>query len=148
MQAQAIRLTKGRREAMTTPKRRWFRFTLRTLFVVVTVFGVWLGYEFNVVHQRNAMRKSVVKRGGYVDVFTRPAPTKMGPFLLSFGYMRVLGPEEEPEIPRWRRWFGDEAVNRIMLPSGSSDADLERARALFPEGTVDVPHTGQGMGVM
>jgi hypothetical protein len=29
----------------STPKRRWFRiaFSLRTLFVVVTFFGVWLG---------------------------------------------------------------------------------------------------------
>jgi len=28
---------------MTAPKRRWFSFSLRTLFVVVTAFAVWLG---------------------------------------------------------------------------------------------------------
>jgi hypothetical protein len=28
----------------TAPKRRWFAFSLRTLFVLVTVFGIWLGY--------------------------------------------------------------------------------------------------------
>jgi hypothetical protein len=27
----------------TAPKRRWFKYSLRTLFVVVTAFGVWLG---------------------------------------------------------------------------------------------------------
>ncbi len=33
-------------------KRRWFRFSLRTLFVVVTVFGVWLGWEIKYVRDR------------------------------------------------------------------------------------------------
>jgi len=34
-------------------RRRWFRFSLRTLFVVVTVVGGWLGYELNWIHQRH-----------------------------------------------------------------------------------------------
>ena len=25
------------------PRRRWFSYSLRTFFVVVTIFGVWLG---------------------------------------------------------------------------------------------------------
>src|SRR5690349_11669634 len=29
------------------PKRRWFRFSLRTLLIVVTIFGVWLGIVAN-----------------------------------------------------------------------------------------------------
>ena len=34
---------------MSIPKRRWFRFafSLRTLFIVVTLFGCWLGYQIN-----------------------------------------------------------------------------------------------------
>jgi hypothetical protein len=41
---------------MTAPKRRWFRFafSLRTLFVAVTVFGCWLGYSLNWINQRHA----------------------------------------------------------------------------------------------
>jgi len=27
------------------PRRRWFRYSLRTLFVMVTVLGVWLGIQ-------------------------------------------------------------------------------------------------------
>ena len=38
---------------MTAPKRRWFRFSLRMMFVVVTVFGCWLGYELNWIRQRH-----------------------------------------------------------------------------------------------
>ncbi len=34
-------------------ERRWPRFSLRTLFIAVTVFACWLGYEFNWIHQRH-----------------------------------------------------------------------------------------------
>jgi hypothetical protein len=48
------------------PKRRWPRFSLRTLFVVVTVFGCWLGYELNWIRQRHAViaepKWSVIER--------------------------------------------------------------------------------------
>ena len=32
--------------------RRWFRFSLRTMFVLVTVLCVWLGYSLNWIRQR------------------------------------------------------------------------------------------------
>src|SRR5258708_10246160 len=35
------------------PKRRWFRFSLRTMFVVVTLFGCWLAYSLNWIRQRH-----------------------------------------------------------------------------------------------
>lgn len=34
------------------PRRRWFRFSLRALFLVVTAFGCWLGYQLNWIRQR------------------------------------------------------------------------------------------------
>ena len=37
------------------PKRRWFRFSLRTMFVAVTVFGVWLGWQLKIVREREAI---------------------------------------------------------------------------------------------
>lgn len=43
------------------PKRRWFRFGLRTLFVVVTVFCLFLGgtaYNLNWIRQRHAALSS------------------------------------------------------------------------------------------
>ncbi len=38
------------------PRRRWWQYSLRTFFVVLTVFGVWLGV---VVHRANEQRKAV-----------------------------------------------------------------------------------------
>jgi hypothetical protein len=129
----------------TAPKRRWFAFSLRTLFVGVAVFGIWLGWEFNFVHQRNAMRDWIADHGGSVDVFVRP---DVSGSLAIIQYERVLGPEEEPSIPQWRRWLGDEAINHVMMPAGTTDADLERARSLFPEGNVKRIESRPGRGLL
>ena len=43
------------------PKRRWFRFSLRTLFVVVTVCCVWLGWQLHIVRERQAMLREFEK---------------------------------------------------------------------------------------
>jgi hypothetical protein len=37
-----------------TPRRRWFRFGLRTMFVVLTVISVWLGWQACWIQQRRA----------------------------------------------------------------------------------------------
>ena len=40
----------------TKPKRRWFRFSLRTLFVLVTIISLpfgWIAYQLNWIQQRH-----------------------------------------------------------------------------------------------
>jgi hypothetical protein len=42
----------------TKPKRRWFRFSLRTLFALVTVFGVamcWFEQQLEIVRHRKQL---------------------------------------------------------------------------------------------
>jgi hypothetical protein len=34
------------------PRRRWLRFSLRTLFLLVTLVAVWLGWSLNWIRQR------------------------------------------------------------------------------------------------
>ena len=34
-------------------RRRWFRFSLRTFFVLLTVFGVWLGVQVKWIRDRH-----------------------------------------------------------------------------------------------
>src|SRR5262245_58654935 len=38
-------------------KRRWFRFSLRTLFIVVTAICLWLGWQVHLVRERNDLQK-------------------------------------------------------------------------------------------
>jgi hypothetical protein len=43
--------------------RRWFRFSLRTLFVLVTVLCVWLGDQLNWIGQRHDAMEWLKCRG-------------------------------------------------------------------------------------
>ena len=53
------------------------RFSLRTLLVVVTALGCWLGWQANLVHQRSAARRRIEARGGrFSDVWHSPAQSK------------------------------------------------------------------------
>ena len=48
----------------TKPKRRWFRFSLRTLFVLVTIIGIaagWVTYQLNWIRERHSAGKWVVQ---------------------------------------------------------------------------------------
>src|SRR5713101_1137558 len=39
--------------ATAKPRRRWFRFSLRTLFVLLTLFCVWLGVQVKWIQDRH-----------------------------------------------------------------------------------------------
>ena len=44
------------------PKRRWFRFSLRTLFVLVLIFALpmaWLSWQLSIARYRLAMLKQI-----------------------------------------------------------------------------------------
>jgi hypothetical protein len=132
---------------MFPTRYRWFRFSLRSLFVIVTLLAVCVAWPLRHVNRRRAERTWIEQHGGSVDVFLRPKPIEDGSGLYIESYQRVMGPEVEPEIPRWRRWLGDESYNQIYMPQGTSQADLDRARAIFPEARVDVaPNPAAGSG--
>jgi hypothetical protein len=99
------------------PRRRWFQFGIGTMLLVVTAFAAFLGWELSYIRERHAMHKRVVDRGGVI----------------------VLGIDQREiargtvQIPFWRRWLGDCAVGMLMLESDATPADVERAKAAFPE---------------
>ena len=94
------------------PKRRWFRFSLRTMFVVVTVFGVWLGWNLQIVRERNAVKAMVLSRGGSI--------------------VNLVIPLAPPGIAWVRRAIGDESYRNISY-CGLSDDERRRMVLAFPE---------------
>jgi hypothetical protein len=52
---------------MTTPPRRWFRFSLRTMFVLVTVACDWLGYHLHWINQRHTALQWMKTHSGHPD---------------------------------------------------------------------------------
>jgi Leucine Rich repeat len=53
----------------TTPKtrRRWFRFSLRTMLLAVTLFCAWLGVTFNRANRQKHAVETITSHGGQVN---------------------------------------------------------------------------------
>ena len=105
---------------MTAPKRRWFAYSLRTMFVCVTVVACWLGYSLNWLRQRHAVIEDSKACHEYSE--PRSAP----------GLLWLFGePGYEDINPRyytsnWHPFFGPAAAMEHRT-------ERQRIRALFPE---------------
>lgn len=111
------------------PKRRWFRFSLRTLFVVMTVFGCWLGSNLHWIQERHAALDWIkTQAGAWHDV-----PVSQGA-------------KGETRAPWQTRIFGDTGVEQIVVVV-EKDAVVAKQRELarlFPEADVLVVTPGPG----
>jgi len=66
----------------TAPNRRRFRWSLRTIFVVVTALGCWLGYEVNWIRERHVVVADFVMYRAYRVASNSPSAPS---FLWLFG---------------------------------------------------------------
>jgi hypothetical protein len=122
----------------TAPKRRWFRFSLRTLFLGVTLFGCWFGYELYWIRQRHAfiaaedsVRERIPAEGLTVAVTYSGAPGK------------------QPLAPSMLWAFGENGFATVFVLADAdtvqelTDNDRDRvrqARRLFSEATIKTVH--------
>ena len=60
-------------------RRRWLRFSLRTLFIVVTLLCVWLGIQVNAARRQREAVTAILNIGGK----------------FSFDYQRTAAPAGE-----------------------------------------------------
>ena len=94
--------------------RRWFRFSLRTLFLLVTVFCVWLGYHLNWMRERHAFLASLPKDWQPPPWNTHNTLAPLGLWLLS-----------------------ETGITSIYIAKGE-DEKINLAPKLFPEARVYV----------
>jgi hypothetical protein len=107
-----------------TTRRRWFQFGLRTMFVAVAVFAVWLGWELRFVQQRREAVRSMRSE----DYYWESDDSKdLFPLMAS-----QVQKSKKVTIPRWRRWIGDEAMLCIIVSPKAGPTEVEMRR-MFPE---------------
>lgn len=105
------------------PRRRWFRFSLRTLFIVLTLAGLWIGWNYDRVRKREEMLRYLNGSGG--------AGTP--------GQVDVLDPARAGYRPPWKKlpwtWrvLGAEPVETIHLYAKFNEKDRWYIEHLFPE---------------
>jgi hypothetical protein len=91
--------------------RRWFRFGLKTMLVVVTAFACWLGCSLHWMREREKGRQWLRAFGTDCgDTGTVTAP----------GLLWLLG-------EKGQNWF--------FVHSGAPKSEVDRLKTLFPETT-------------
>jgi hypothetical protein len=111
------------------PKRRWLRFSLRTMFVLITAVSIWLGWTVSVVRERKSVLGDMRATPGF-DVAPAGSTTYVG------------GPAPPtPTIPWLRKWLGDEAIESIWFPADHIPTayEVRYLERLFPEATLSHP---------
>ena len=106
--------------------RAWFRFaySLRTMFVAITVFGVWLGWQVRIVHERKAIRGEIMRISPTRLYYWAQELDAEDPFMPNCEYAR---------ISRIRRFLGDETCILLEIPRSIAPHWIERAEWAFPE---------------
>src|SRR5688572_2792668 len=110
--------------------RRWFSFSLRTMFIVVTALCCYLAWEMSIVRQRQSL---------LAELRTKPGAQ----ITTAETWLQFLSPgpaaPKMASIPRVRVWLGDEAIQSIGLARGFHQLNQERVVELkraFPEANV------------
>jgi hypothetical protein len=106
--------------------RRVFRFSLRTMLIVMTVLCCWLGWEASVVRERQSVRRELQGNGAFQFVTAEAAAKR----IFRGANVRLA------TIPAVRMWLGDEAIQEIWYMrhfQGFSDEKLKRLSRVFPE---------------
>ena len=104
---------------MIATKPRWFRFSLRTLFVVVTLFGVWLAIQVKWIRDRRE--------------FLKATPETRYVFTVSRG---ALPWRSQPAAPGLLWLFGEPGVNYLSIEAEAGQPFADEARRLFPEAEI------------
>lgn len=109
--------------------RRWFRFSLGALLLLVTVFGGWLAWQVNAIHRRQAALARIKPHTTAIITFAAEAAKPPAErFYMAY--------HEPREIPIWRRLMGDQAVAYILFAADAPDEEFLLATKIFPEAQV------------
>jgi len=112
---------------VTKPKRRWLRFSLRTLMVLVLAISMplaWLGMKVRRANEQRSAVEAIRAVGGYVEYDHE--------YKLCYFHEQMSGPsipfglseDPPPPGPVWlRRLFGDGLFAEVVYVEGSDDAD-------------------------
>ena len=104
--------------------KQWLRFSfsLRAMFVVVTVLGIWLGWQRHVVQERKRLLEWVAMHGGNFTLYAAPIRNNAISWTMA------------AEIPWVRTFLGDNPVEEIYVPyCWSEQSEFKQIDKAFPE---------------
>jgi hypothetical protein len=103
----------------TKPKRRWFRFSLRALFIIFTTLALlfgWLGRNLSLLNERDALLHN-------------------GQWQISYGSCDSDGISPKPMPLLWRL-LAVEPLSTVVVGTKAPEDWYQRYVAAFPEANV------------
>lgn len=128
---------------------RWFRFSLGTMLVAITLLAVglgWLAYHVNWIRQRHLQSASLAERWKQFDILgpLPDQPSGRHTARMPFG-LWLLGEPERTSVMLIRSTGHDDTRRN---PARDDEDEVRRARGLFPEADIHVARiTEQGDSV-
>jgi hypothetical protein len=110
------------------------------MFVVVTVFGVWLGWELHIVRERKAILAEIRQASPNKHVIIVLEEMELIPKYVDSRGGEV---EEYARVPRIRRFLGDSSIVRISFPRTLDPKLIERIENWFPEAELDTENASR-----
>jgi hypothetical protein len=124
-------------------KRRWLRFSIRTLLVAVTIFCAWLAWQVRIVRERAELRRWAADHG-IVNLATGgslPVPPVNKGWQLTASGKPAWRARYAAGIPWYRRILGDQAVEGFSIYAAwREEREVKRIDARFPEAALAVNH--------
>jgi len=110
--------------------RRWFRFSLRTLLILMLLLALplgWVGNQLNWIRDRLKVRRQI--SGNHQMLLADGMDYREGKLKFHTFYHLRLAP--------WSlRIFGESGVGLWILDMPNTGSEIERIRALYPEASV------------
>lgn len=116
---------------MTASKHRWFRFSLLTMFVVVTVFGSWLGWQIYLIRNREMFLEAWRQRRKSESALALRYMDDV--IVYSTSKTIQSAPSAKPTVPLFRQWLGDRPMADIEVDHQDDAANAVR---WFPESRI------------
>jgi len=102
------------------------QFSLRLMFVIVALLGVWLGLEVRNVRRRADVLKWLDERR---PVYRETTITVFEQNEYKRWYYRI----DDANLSWVRRFLGDHRVSSVDYPTEAKSEELDRVKAAFPE---------------
>ena len=113
------------------------RFTLRFLFLAITIFAIWLGWQVSIVRHRKALLDAVVAR---TTEDYKPLNTVVRDDHSEVILSDVRGGAPtfliKHDIAWYRKLLGDRAVPLLCLPGSMKNEEVAEYRVAFPESNI------------
>ncbi len=122
----------------TSSRRRWFQFSLTSLFLLTTLVALWLAWELAFIRERQAWLRD---NAALVDLDVSTSTVMITGITIASSTTAPAPLLPPPTISWWRRLLGDEAVPTITEGDNWTDDDRALVARLFPEATI-APQAG------